>query len=116
MPPGPAGLRQCGAQILGPVRRGPTMKTPERMERTASARPMSPRRMRQLTPLAPSPPETAQQAAIRELDHMDLESLRATWRARYGEAPELRSPELLRLMSAWRVQAAAHGGLDDIAR
>jgi hypothetical protein len=43
---------------------------------------------------------------------LDLEGLRAAWRARYGAPPPLRSVDLLRLMLAWRLQAEALGGLD----
>ena len=50
------------------------------------------------------------------LTGLDLEGLRAAWRARYGIPPELRSVELLRLMLAWRLQAEAFGGLDRDAR
>jgi hypothetical protein len=47
---------------------------------------------------------------------LDLEGLRAAWRARYGAPPLLRSVELLRLMLAWRLQAKALGALDREAR
>ncbi len=43
---------------------------------------------------------------------LDLEGLRAEWRRRFGPPPKLRSPELLRLALAWRIQAEALGGLD----
>lgn len=43
---------------------------------------------------------------------LDLDGLRAAWRARYGAPPPLRSVELLRLMLAWRIQAGVSGGLD----
>lgn len=46
------------------------------------------------------------------LQRLSLEDLRALWRADYGTPPPLRSPELLRLMLAWRIQVAAFGGLD----
>lgn len=49
---------------------------------------------------------------VRALAALDLERLRAEWRRRWGPAPKLRSPEILRRMIAWRVQAAAYGGLD----
>lgn len=49
---------------------------------------------------------------VRALGAVDLEGLRAEWRRRWGPAPKLRSPELLRRMMAWRIQAALHGGLD----
>jgi len=49
---------------------------------------------------------------VEALGELDLAGLRATWRARYGAPPPLRSVPLLRLMLAWRLQAEAHGGLD----
>jgi hypothetical protein len=49
---------------------------------------------------------------VRALEALDLDGLRAEWAARYDEVPSLRSPELLRLALAWRIQAAAFGGLD----
>lgn len=42
---------------------------------------------------------------------LDLEGLRAEWRRRWGPPPKLRSPELLRRLLAWRIQAAVLGGL-----
>lgn len=53
---------------------------------------------------------------VRALERLDLEGLRAEWRRRYEPPPKLRSPELLRLMLAWRIQAAAFGGLDAMTR
>lgn len=49
---------------------------------------------------------------VEALQRLGLEELRAVWRADYGTPPPLRSPELLRLMLAWRIQVAAFGGLD----
>lgn len=49
---------------------------------------------------------------VRALARLDLESLRGEWRMRFGAPPTLRSPALLRQMLAWRIQAAAFGGLD----
>jgi hypothetical protein len=46
------------------------------------------------------------------LEGLGLEELRAHWRVRYGAPPGLRSPELLALMLAWRIQADREGGLD----
>jgi Protein of unknown function (DUF2924) len=46
------------------------------------------------------------------LETFDLEALRLLWQQRFGSRPRLRSPELLRLLLAWRLQAAALGGLD----
>jgi hypothetical protein len=45
-------------------------------------------------------------------EELGLEELRERWRARFGAPPRLRSPELLALMLAWRLQAEAEGGLD----
>ena len=49
---------------------------------------------------------------VEALQRLGLEELRAVWRADYGTPPPLRSPELLRLMLAWRIQVAPFGGLD----
>lgn len=49
---------------------------------------------------------------VRALARLDLEGLRDAWRRRYGPPPKVRSPELLRLSLAWRMQAEALGGLD----
>jgi len=46
------------------------------------------------------------------LPRLDLFELRAAWSERFGPAPRFRSVELFRLMLAWRIQAAARGGLD----
>lgn len=52
---------------------------------------------------------------VRALERLDLEGLRAVWVQRYGlPAPKLRSPELLGLSLAWRIQAEAFGGLDAV--
>ena len=53
---------------------------------------------------------------IEGLTRLDLEGLRAVWRVHYGAPPKLRSPELLGLCLAWRLQAGAHGGLDHATR
>jgi hypothetical protein len=47
-----------------------------------------------------------------ELGRMDLEQLRHTWRERYGAPPPLRSEPIMRMLLAWRIQAAEFGGLD----
>lgn len=41
-----------------------------------------------------------------------LEALRRLWRERYGDPPAIRSPEILALMLAWRIQAGREGGLE----
>ena len=46
------------------------------------------------------------------LELMSLQELRTFWSARWGFAPRLRSVGLLRHMIAWRLQAAAFGGMD----
>lgn len=51
------------------------------------------------------------EAQVRSLERMSLASLRDFWQARWGAPPNLRAVELLRLFIAWRVQAAADGGL-----
>ena len=51
--------------------------------------------------------------AVRALTHLNVEALRAEWRARYGAPlPPLRSGEHLRRLLAWRMQADVLGGLD----
>jgi len=54
--------------------------------------------------------------AVRGVSVMDLQDLRAEWRRRWGPPPKLRSVQLLRHMIAWRIQAAAFGGLDHRTR
>lgn len=49
---------------------------------------------------------------VRGFETMKLDQLREEWRRRYGAPPTLRSPDLLRYLLAWRVQADALGGLD----
>lgn len=48
---------------------------------------------------------------VEALEHLGLDELRQEWRARFGPPPPLRSVELVRLMLAWRIQAAAEGGI-----
>ena len=55
-------------------------------------------------------------AAVERLETLDLEALRVLWREYGGSRLRLRSPELLRLLLAWRLQAAVHGGLDPETR
>ena len=52
------------------------------------------------------------EAGVEQLVHLDLHGLRDAWPARFGPPPRLRSPDLLRRMLAWRLQAEAYGGLD----
>ncbi|MEO8409668.1 MAG: DUF2924 domain-containing protein [Propionivibrio sp.] len=49
---------------------------------------------------------------IAMLEPLSLKELRAKWATHYGTAPALRSPDLLRLILAWRLQAKTQGGLD----
>jgi len=53
---------------------------------------------------------------VQALDRLDLEGLRANWRQRYGGSPKLRSPQLLRLALAFRIQAEVFGGIDVATR
>ena len=50
--------------------------------------------------------------AVRALEGLNLEGLRAEWRRRYGDPPKLRSGDLLARLLSWRIQAEAFGGLD----
>jgi len=49
---------------------------------------------------------------LASLESATLEELRAEWGRRYGAPPRLRSPDLLRQILAWRIQAAGEAGLD----
>ena len=49
---------------------------------------------------------------VEALRGLGLDGLREIWRTEFGPPPPARSPELVRLMLAWRMQAAAYGGLD----
>jgi hypothetical protein len=51
------------------------------------------------------------EAQVRALERMKLADLRDFWRGLWGAPPKLRSTELLRLIVAWRLQAANEGGL-----
>ena len=53
---------------------------------------------------------------VEALERLDLYQLREAWTDRFGPAPQFRSVELFRLMLAWRIQAAASGGLDPATR
>ena len=50
------------------------------------------------------------------LARLDLFDMRDVWAERFGPAPKFQSVELFRLMLAWRIQAAVHGGLDSATR
>ena len=76
-----------------------------------------PRQAEPSSPLAqPTDPLCNLPAELAALADADLHDLRRIWAARWGAAPGLRSPGLLRLMIAWRMQAEAVGGLDAISR
>ena len=49
---------------------------------------------------------------IATLESLALSELRAEWAKHYGAVPALRSPDLLRLVLAWRLQAKVQGGLN----
>lgn len=49
---------------------------------------------------------------ITKLERLDLSALRDDWTRRWGRPPKLRSPDLLRRLIAWRLQAERYGGLD----
>jgi hypothetical protein len=50
---------------------------------------------------------------VRALAALDLDGLRYEWRRHgYGEPPKMRSKELFARLLAWKIQAAAFGGLD----
>lgn len=53
---------------------------------------------------------------IEALERLGLDGLRDVWRRHFGPPPKLRSPELLRLSLAWRLQADHFGGLDKNTR
>lgn len=50
--------------------------------------------------------------AVRRLEGMTLQQLRAEWQERYGPPPKLRSVDLLARLLSWRMQADIAGGLD----
>jgi hypothetical protein len=51
---------------------------------------------------------------VRALATLDIAALREEWCRRYGPPPRFRSTDLLSRMLAWRIQADALGGLDDV--
>jgi hypothetical protein len=56
--------------------------------------------------------ERITEAEIESLAGLDLAALRSVWEKRFGPAPKLRSPELLRHLLAWHLQVEAFGDLD----
>jgi hypothetical protein len=56
------------------------------------------------------------EAQVSALGGMGLGALRDFWRSQWGVPPRLRSTQMLRMIIAWRLQAAAEGGLDQKAR
>ena len=56
------------------------------------------------------------EAEVSTLEELNLHQLREKWRERFGAPPKIRSPEILRLLLAWRIQAIALGGLDQETR
>lgn len=55
-------------------------------------------------------------AEVATIENLDLEGLRAYWARCYGAPLALRSVPILRMLLAWRVQAAELGGLDAATR
>lgn len=55
-------------------------------------------------------------ALLTHLESADLRELRLEWERRIGDAPRLRSPDLLRRILAWHIQAKEEGGLDRATR
>ena len=53
---------------------------------------------------------------IAALEPLSLVELRVLWAKEYGTVPLLRSPDLLRMILAWRLQARLHGGFDRATR
>ena len=50
---------------------------------------------------------------LQRLEIATLEELRAEWRRqKFGEPPQLRSPDLLRRLIGWHIQTATYGSLD----
>lgn len=50
------------------------------------------------------------------LETLSLVELRREWSKHFEQVPSLRSPDLLRLILAWRLQAKADGGIDPAIR
>ena len=49
--------------------------------------------------------------AVERLEAMSLGELRQMWAEHFGPPPPLRSPDTLRHLLGWKLQAAAYGGL-----
>ena len=49
--------------------------------------------------------------AVERLETMSLGELRQMWAEHFGPPPPLRSPDTLRHLLGWKLQAAAYGGL-----
>lgn len=73
----------------------------------SSARPR-----RQSVQVAPVDTRSSLAEVLASLETMTLDQMRELWSAQFGPPPPLRSPELMRLNLAWRVQARIHGGID----
>ena len=54
--------------------------------------------------------------SVAALTDLSLKDLRVVWEARYGPPPRLRSPELLRRLLAWRIEAEAEAGAVEALR
>ena len=62
--------------------------------------------------VATTPEQDRVEAAVAQLEGLELYALRAAWPMRFGPTPKVRSRELLSHLLAWRLQAEALGGLD----
>ncbi len=55
--------------------------------------------------------ENDDEVVLTSLEEIHLASLRDEWSRRWGTSPTMRSVRILRQLTAWRNQAARHGGL-----
>jgi len=53
---------------------------------------------------------------VQRIGTLELDALRAEWLRRYNEPIPLRSVAILRMLLAWRIQAAELGGLERATR
>lgn len=61
--------------------------------------------------------EPALEDLLTEIEQMNLDGLRTAWARHCGAPiPSLRSVPILRMLLAWRLQCAVHGGLDTDTR